>query len=154
MLAARRGHQPGISGRDFLADLDAVGALEFSSAQGLRPAREILAGLSYVQALAWIGARLAEVLDYAFSRDVTHGDVKPSNILISADGNPRLLDFNLARDNSEAGSSNFDRDPGGTIAYMAPERLRLGRGQLERDSSQYRRVRVGRWFSLEPWPRQ
>ena len=60
VLAARRGHQPGISGRDFLADLDAVGAPEFPSAQCMRPAREILAGLSYVQAMAWIGARLAE----------------------------------------------------------------------------------------------
>ncbi len=124
VLDARRGQGPGNSGRDLLADLDAVGAPEFPSAQCTRPARELLAGLSYVQAMAWIGARLAEALDYAFSRDVAHGDVKPSNILISADGNPRLLDFNLARDGSDAGSSDLDRDPGGTLAYMAPERLR------------------------------
>ena len=70
-------------------------------------------------------ARLAEALDHASSRDVTHGDVKPSNILLSADGNPMLLDFNLARDGAAAvDPSGRPVDPGGTLAYMAPERLR------------------------------
>ena len=45
-------------------------------------------GLTDAQALAWITARLAEALDHAFGRDVAHGDVKPSNILLTADGNP------------------------------------------------------------------
>ena len=59
------------------------------------------------------------------SRDVTHGDVKPSNILLSADGNPMLLDFNLARDGAPAvDDPGRAVDPGGTLAYMAPERLR------------------------------
>jgi hypothetical protein len=46
VLAARRGQAPAISGRDLLADLDAVSAPEFPSARGTRPARELLAGLS------------------------------------------------------------------------------------------------------------
>ena len=92
--------------------------------QTAQPAREILASSSYDQAMAWIAARLGEALDYAFSREVVHGDIKPSNILISADGNPRLLDFNLARDRSGLGSTHQMKDAGGTIAYMAPERLR------------------------------
>ena len=70
-------------------------------------------------------ARLAEALDHASSRDVTHGDVKPSNILLSADGNPMLLDFNLARDGAPAvDPSGRPVATGGTLAYMAPERLR------------------------------
>ena len=82
----------------------------FRPSTAARPAREMLAGLSYSQAVAWVGARLAEALDHAFSRDVAHGDVKPSNILLSADGNPLLLDFNLARDWSPAGlSHSIDR---------------------------------------------
>jgi serine/threonine protein kinase/tetratricopeptide (TPR) repeat protein len=125
VLAARRdtGRRP-TSGSDLLADLDSVAAPEFPAVQGARPAREMLAGLSHGQAIAWVGARLAEALDHAFSRDVAHGDVKPSNILLSADGNPLLLDFNLARDWSPAGLSHSKIDPGGTLAYMAPERLR------------------------------
>ena len=90
----QRDHRPA-SGCDLLFDLDLVAAPEYPTVHPARPAREILAGLSYDQALAWVGARLAEPLDHAFSRDVAHGDVKPSNILLSADGNPMLLDFNL-----------------------------------------------------------
>ncbi len=84
-------------GVDLLTDLDSVAAPEYPAVHPARPAREVLAGLSYEQAWAWIGARLAEALDHAFNRDVVHGDVKPSNVLLSADGNPMLLDFNLAR---------------------------------------------------------
>jgi eukaryotic-like serine/threonine-protein kinase len=124
VLAARRatGKRP-VSGRDLLADLDSVAAPEFPTVHAARPAREMLADVSYSQAVAWVGARLAEALDHAFRRDVAHGDVKPSNILLSADGNPLLLDFNLARDWSPAGLSQSGSDPGGTIAYMPPERL-------------------------------
>jgi eukaryotic-like serine/threonine-protein kinase len=122
VLGARNG--PGVSGRELLAELDSVAAPEFPVAQAAREAREILARSSYSQAIAWIGARLGEALDYAFSRGVVHGDVKPSNILLSADGNPRLLDFNLARDSGGLAATSPVRDLGGTLAYMAPERLR------------------------------
>ena len=122
LAARRRPERRPASGIDLLANLDAVAAPEFPTVHAARPAREMLAGLSYSQAVAWIGARLAEALDHAFSRNVAHGDVKPSNILLSADGNPLLLDFNLARDSSPAGASDSIIDPGGTLAYMAPER--------------------------------
>jgi serine/threonine protein kinase len=120
----RRGRGPA-TGADLLAALDAVAAPEYPSVHPARPAREILAPLSYDRAIAWVIARLAEALDHAASRDVAHGDVKPSNILLSADGNPMLLDFNLARDVAPAlDPSGGPVDPGGTLAYMAPERLR------------------------------
>jgi eukaryotic-like serine/threonine-protein kinase len=140
VLAARRdtGRRP-TSGIDLLADLDSVAAPEFPAVRAARAAREMLAGVSYCQAIAWVGARLAEALDHAFSRGVAHGDVKPSNILLSADGNPLLLDFNLARDWSPAGLSDSKIDPGGTLAYMAPERLRcLADDPAQGDSSAYR----------------
>jgi len=89
-----------------------------------RPARELLAAFPYSQAVAWFGARLAEALDHAFSRDVAHGDVKLPTSCCPPNANPLLLDFNLARDWSPAGLSHSIIDPGGTLAYMAPERLR------------------------------
>ena len=73
--------------------------------------------------MAWITARLADALDHAQCRDVIHGDVKPSNILLTADGNPMLLDFNLAWNWSFDKTNGPLEDPGGTLAYMAPERL-------------------------------
>ena len=112
------------SGRDLLAELDRVSAPEYPTADLARPSREIIARLSYPKAVAWIVARLAEALDYAYSRGVLHGDVKPSNILLTADGEPMLLDFNLAVGWRSPGGDDLPGDAGGTLAYMAPERLR------------------------------
>ncbi|WP_074312766.1 protein kinase domain-containing protein [Singulisphaera sp. GP187] len=124
VLAERRriGSRPK-SGRDLLSDLDRVSAPEFPKANLARPAREIVEGLSYPAATAWTVARLAEALDHAYVRGVAHGDIKPSNILLTADGNPMLLDFNLAVGWRLPGASDLPADTGGTLAYMAPERL-------------------------------
>ena len=73
--------------------------------------------------MAWITARLADALDHAQCQGVIHGDVKPSNILLTADGNPMLLDFNLARNWSLEEAGGPLDEMGGTLAYMAPERL-------------------------------
>ncbi|RUL87114.1 protein kinase domain-containing protein, partial [Tautonia sociabilis] len=101
-------------GTDLLTDLDLRSAPEYAPATAARPSREMLAQMSYAQAVSWIVARLAEALDHAYRRGVTHGDLKPSNILIGADGQPMLLDFNLSTDwspgpASPAGPSS--RDP-------------------------------------------
>jgi serine/threonine protein kinase len=82
----------------------------------------LLARLPYVDAAAWVIARLAEALQHAYQRGILHHDVKPSNILLCADGQPMLLDFNLAencRDDRAMTAGNV----GGTVAYMAPEHL-------------------------------
>ena len=124
VLARRRGLGQSRSSRGgLLEDLDAVAAPEYRDAGAARPARELLRSLSDEHAMAWITARLAEALDHAFSRDVAHGDVKPSNILLTADGTPMLLDFNLAQDWALSDAGRPVVDPGGTLAYMAPERL-------------------------------
>jgi serine/threonine protein kinase len=125
VLAHRRGdtgHRGGRGG--LLRDLDAVAAPEFVGGNPASPARELLGRLSESHAMAWITARLAEALDHAFAQRVIHGDLKPSNILVAADGTPMLLDFNLAQDWSLHGSQCPPEDLGGTLAYMAPERLR------------------------------
>jgi tetratricopeptide (TPR) repeat protein len=77
--------------------------------------------LSYVQAAAWVVARLAEALQHAHGRGVLHRDVKPSNVLLGGDGQPMLLDFNLAQSPANA---QAHATLGGTVAYMAPEHLR------------------------------
>jgi serine/threonine protein kinase/tetratricopeptide (TPR) repeat protein len=83
----------------------------------------ILGGLSYVRAAAWIVARLAEAVQHAHQRGVLHRDIKPSNILLGADGQPMLLDFNVAQ-NLRNAREKAVADLGGTVAYMAPEHLR------------------------------
>jgi serine/threonine protein kinase/Flp pilus assembly protein TadD len=84
------------------------------------PARQFLAGASAVQAVCWIGACLAEALDYAHQQGLLHLDVKAANVLLTAAGQPMLLDFHLAREPLPAGSAAPDW-LGGTSVYMAPE---------------------------------
>jgi serine/threonine protein kinase/Flp pilus assembly protein TadD len=123
----RRGARPG-SGRDLLDDLDRASAAGYLPPAVGRPARELVARLSYPGAAAWVVARLAEALDFAYGRGVLHGDVKPSNVLLTADGTPMLLDFNLAvgwrPHPAGPGARGLPGEAGGTLAYMAPERLR------------------------------
>jgi serine/threonine protein kinase/Flp pilus assembly protein TadD len=91
-----------------------------SGVQASGPARQIFARLSYVQAMCWIGVCLAEALQYAHECDLVHLDLKPSNVLIAADGQPMLLDFHLARAPLEAGEQASE-GIGGTPAYMPKE---------------------------------
>jgi serine/threonine protein kinase len=83
-------------------------------------ARLLLSRASYVQAICWIGACLADALQYAHERGLVHLDLKPSNILLAADGQPMLLDFHLARAPIHPPDMMIHR-LGGTPGYMSPE---------------------------------
>ncbi len=84
------------------------------------PIRAMLAQLKYVDAVCWIVARLADGLAHAHERGVLHRDLKPDNVLLADDGQPMLLDFNLA---DEFGAGAAAAAIGGTLLYMSPEHL-------------------------------
>ncbi len=112
------------TGAALVKALDHLAPTEAAQA-GRSAGRGALARRPYAQAIAWWGARLAEALDHAHDRGVLHLDIKPSNVLVTSDGMPMLLDFNLAREPLfEDGTAQGSATLGGTIDYMAPEHLK------------------------------
>src|SRR6185312_1750904 len=81
-----------------------------------------LEGLSYVEAVLWLGEQIADGLAHAHERGILHRDLKPANVLLTDDGRPMLLDFNLAEDVKARGGAER-ASVGGTLPYMAPEHI-------------------------------
>jgi serine/threonine protein kinase/Flp pilus assembly protein TadD len=99
----------------------------------------LLASLSYENAVLWLAARLTEGLAHAHERGILHGDLKPANVLLSDEGQPMLLDFNLSTKPSLRTWASVAL-VGGTLPYMAPEQLEScldGRPRAEVQSDLY-----------------
>lgn len=115
--------------------------------------RAWLANAPWHEVVCQLGAELAEGLAYAHSRGVLHRDVKPANVLLSAEGLPKLADFNVSYHGGSA-----DADPtdafGGSLAYMSPEQLEAchpllgGSPQLVREQSDVYSLGVMLWELL------
>src|SRR5215213_5003560 len=71
-----------------------------------------------------IVAALADALAYAHTHGVVHRDVKPSNIVLDPEGRPHLMDFGLAKRETDEPPETVDGQVLGTPAYMSPEQAR------------------------------
>jgi serine/threonine protein kinase/Flp pilus assembly protein TadD len=73
-----------------------------------------------------IGAALADAIDHAHQNGILHRDLKPGNIVFTAGGQPKILDFGLALLLEDASTVGRVTQPGmimGSLGYMAPEQL-------------------------------
>jgi tetratricopeptide (TPR) repeat protein len=73
---------------------------------------------------ATLMATLAEAVEAAHQCGILHRDLKPGNILVTADGTPKVTDFGLARWLDGRDGLTFSATPVGTPSYMAPERAK------------------------------
>lgn len=80
---------------------------------------------SLARGICWMGSQLAEGLWHAHCRGILHSDIKPANILVGSDGQPRLIDFNISQ--RRTGSTDSGH-LGGTYPYMSPEHRRAMEG--------------------------
>jgi hypothetical protein len=69
-------------------------------------------------------ARLAEALHHAHGHGIVHRDIKPSNVMVLPSGDPKILDFGIAR--ASAGQLTGSGEAWGTPSYMSPEQATAG----------------------------
>jgi non-specific serine/threonine protein kinase/serine/threonine-protein kinase len=71
-------------------------------------------------------AKICAAVHHAHQRGLIHRDLKPGNILIDAAGQPKILDFGVARVTEGEASLTLQTEVGeivGTLAYMSPEQV-------------------------------
>ncbi|MFO0907150.1 MAG: protein kinase [Isosphaeraceae bacterium] len=143
-------HAPANAARRFRVEIEAIARLTHpnvvpiydAGVQDGRPylVMEYVPGTSLAERIAKgplqaaEAARMTEVLARAVhamhQRGVIHRDLKSANILLTADGVPKIADFGLARllDCDESGTATGDLL--GTPQYMAPEQAGVARNPI------------------------
>ena len=82
--------------------------------------------------IAALMARVCDAIQHAHEALIQHRDLKPQNILVTADGTPKVLDFGIARllepKNPWEEMNTRSGERVGTLSYASPEQLRGGGG--------------------------
>ena len=100
--------------------------MEFVEGQGLADSiRGAPADAAELRARVALFATIAAALSYAHQRGVIHRDLKPSNVRIDASGEPRLLDFGLAKVLGQASGEGVEVSQSGeflgSLPWASPE---------------------------------
>lgn len=110
-------------GGDRLADGRPYLVMEY--VDGVTMDRHVAASTASLDELLALFLKVCSAVQYAHSRLVVHRDLKPGNILVNRDGEPRLLDFGVAH--LLAGDGAGPATVGAkllTPAYASPEQVR------------------------------
>lgn len=94
-----------------------LGAIQLAAGGPAPPPPVAAPDESYPAAVVAVAVRIADALAYLHGLNREHGDLKPSNVVLAPGGHPYLIDFNLSADDPDTAPL------GGTVPYMAPERL-------------------------------
>jgi serine/threonine-protein kinase len=78
-----------------------------------------------------IGVRLADALHHAHSQGIVHRDLKPANVMLQASGQPKIMDFGVAR--LEGSQLTTQGQVFGSPSYMSPEQATEARSDARSD---------------------
>ncbi len=86
-------------------------------------------------------ARVCDAVHHGHQKGIIHRDLKPTNILVDASGQPRIIDFGVARaTDSDLAITTLQTDVGqlvGTLQYMSPEQCDADPHALDTRSDVY-----------------
>lgn len=85
-------------------------------------------------------AKICDAVQHAHQRGLIHRDLKPANILVDESGQPRILDFGVARLTDSDAQATRQTDIGqlvGTLAYMSPEQVLGDPAEIDTRSDVY-----------------
>ena len=131
-MASQLNH-PHIAAIYDLGEEDGRAYIAMEYVQGLPLADLIPEGGMPMELVGRYGAQISSALAFAHEQGVVHGDLKGSNIVVTADSNVKLLDFGLARRIPRDGMAEVTSSclplaeagaTAGTLPYLAPEILR------------------------------
>jgi serine/threonine protein kinase/Flp pilus assembly protein TadD len=78
-------------------------------------------GLELDKAINWI-IQIAKGLKCAHDKNIIHRDIKPENLMVTKDGQIKIMDFGLAKLNNSSGITKTGTSLG-TLSYMSPEQV-------------------------------
>ena len=120
--AARLTHPSIVSVYDTVVDAE-INAIVMELVKGTTLRADIDAhGPLQLAAVLAIGTQVADALSAAHAAGLVHRDVKPANILLSADGRVLVADFGIAKA-AQGGDHTEDGAMVGTAKYLAPEQV-------------------------------
>ncbi len=110
-------------------------ALEYVPGRTLRQVlHERRPGPEDFREAASLGVQIGGALAYAHTQHVAHRDLKPENVIVTPDGDAKVMDFGIAflQGARRVTWGRFSA-PAGTPDYMAPEQIQGGRGDARTD---------------------
>ncbi len=93
-----------------------------------------------VRARLEVMAKVCDAVNHAHQRGIIHRDLKPGNLLVNQEGQPKILDFGVARVTDSDVETTRQTDIGqliGTLQYMSPEQVQIDPAELDIRSDVY-----------------